>query len=707
MQRLWALAVVAACVWMGAGASTVSAQPEGEADGPSAAGEDAPAAEPTEPASDPDGAPVEDAARTETSPEPETGTDGSENENGDATDDGNLETDDGRPTLRPPEALEPPAVELPEEPTGDEATSGGESFPDPEAAADQLLEGAPPSSDPTQAWSAPQAGLTLHGYFRVRGNLWDSFFLGRQGPVDGGTTDPDPPFSRFRPWENGIVPPGGCGDSPETDETIAPACGSETLGFANMRLRLEPTIALSDDVRVHLQLDIFDNVVLGSTPAGLYFDGGGGFSPTGVTFTRTDRSPRVPLGSYVGSQSAPQSLTNSLTDSVLVKRAWGEVTNRGLGQLRFGRMGAHWGLGLLWNGGDGIDSDWQTNVDRIMAVTKLAGLYFVGAYDFAAEGYTGLAINDPFQIPYDVAQDDEVDQFVFAVARRMDKEEQETELQSGGWVLNAGLQFVYRAQKLSSANLSNPFLLEPNTRSGTTNDFVRRESEAFIPDLWVQFLYGDLRLELEAVFVGGSLENSNNDAFAQEDFSILQFGFAFEGEYRLLDDQLGFYFNAGYASGDSNVEGLSLNGDPLSQSPGGSRGADNISTFRFHPNYRIDLILWRNIIGQVAGAYYFAPGISYDFIRNPFGQLFGARADFIYSRAATPIQTWGNDPNLGVEINASLYYRSEDGPEIYDGFYGSLQYGILFPMAGLGYLDGDSRDTSNAQVIRMILGVLY
>ena len=39
-----------------------------------------------------------------------------------------------------------------------------------------------------------------------------------------------------------------------------------------------------------------------------------------------------------------------------------------LGQLRFGRMPSHWGLGMLVNAGDGIDCDYQTNADRIMFV---------------------------------------------------------------------------------------------------------------------------------------------------------------------------------------------------------------------------------------------------------------------------------------------------------------------------------------------------
>lgn len=607
------------------------------------------------------------------------------------------------PRLRPPADFEPPEVgpagadETVEETTAGEDDDGAD-LPDPDAAQDQLLGGAPPSSDPTDGgWTAPQTGLTVHGYLRVRGNLWDNFFLGRDRPNGGAAGELDLPFSRFRPWENNIIPAGGCGASPEPGTPTTP-CGSETLGFANMRFRLEPTLALSDDVRIHTQIDILNNVVLGSNPNGLVLDPGNSFARTpGAT------------GSIVGAQTAPDSLTTSIGDSLIVRRAWAEVTNRGLGQLRFGRMGAHWGLGMLWNGGDGIDSDFQTDVDRIMAVTKIAGLYLIGAYDFASEGFAAVPLENSLRIPYDVAQDDEVDQFVFAVAKRMDEEEQRATLENGGWVLNAGLQFMYRAQKLSSNGLNNPFLLEPPARTGESSAFVRREAESFVPDLWVQFLFGKLRLELEAAFIGGSVENTENNSFVLQNLDVLQFGLAFEAEYRLLDDKLGFYFNTGYASGDSNVEGLSLDGDPVTQRPAGSEGSGSLTTFRFHPNYRIDLILWRNIIGQVAGAYYFKGGVSYDFLRNSFGQLFGARADLIYSRASSPLQTWGNDPNLGVEANVTLYYRSEDGPDLIDGFYGMMQYGILFPMSGLGYLSGETGapDLSNAQTLRLLLGVQY
>jgi hypothetical protein len=109
---------------------------------------------------------------------------------------------------------------------------------------------------------------------------------------------------------------------------------------------------------------------------------------------------------------------------------------------------------------------------------------------------------------------------------------------------------------------------------------------------------------------------------------------------------------------------------------------------------------------QVTGAYYFRPGISYDFVKDDFGQLFGARLDVIWSRASAVLQTPGNDPNLGIELNAQIYWRSDDGPEKDDGYHAALQYSVLFPMHGLGYYyRSTSLDT--AQSIRLVLGVVY
>ena len=115
---------------------------------------------------------------------------------------------------------------------------------------------------------------------------------------------------------------------------------------------------------------------------------------------------------------------------------------------------------------------------------------------------------------------------------------------------------------------------------------------------------------------------------------------------------------------------------------------------------------------RVAGGYYFKPGVSYDFIHDPYGQQAGARFDVIYSRASAARQAWGNSGNLGLELDVSLYYRSEDGPDPLDGFYSTLQWGILFPFQGLKYADGTLGDgaapsSKNAMILRGVVGIAF
>jgi uncharacterized protein (TIGR04551 family) len=397
----------------------------------------------------------------------------------------------------------------------------------------------------------------------------------------------------------------------------------------------------------------------------------------------------------------------------MVRRAWAEVRNRGLGELRFGRMGNHWGLGILANGGSGLDADFQSDVDRIMAITRIVGFYVFGAWDFASEGYVYESPVD-VRVPFDAVRNDDVDQFTFGIARRSTPEEQEAALQHGDLVLNGGLFFVYRTQNLTTEGTRSPLDWQADPV------IFRRGFEVFVPDVWVQLLYENLRLELEAAMLIGTIDNHSLGTMpgfptGEPPYQILSFGTAFEGEYRLLNKQLGIYFYCGFATGDADVEGLvrTTDGQVFRQEPRPGGPDRNLTAFSFHPNYRIDLIFWRTIMRQFGSAYYFRPGISYDFIRSSYGQLLGARADVIWSRASEPVQTWGNQPDIGLEIDLQAYYRSEDGPDLLDGFYASLQYGIFFPFGALGYLPNQLpegfpfRGGQNAQTLRLILGVQY
>jgi uncharacterized protein (TIGR04551 family) len=374
-------------------------------------------------------------------------------------------------------------------------------------------------------------------------------------------------------------------------------------------------------------------------------------------------------------------------DSIKARRAWAEVRNRDLGELRFGRMPMHWGLGMIYNSGNRLDDDRSTELDRVLGVTKLAGFYLSASMDFLAAGFFDESA--PVR-PLDQSQLDDVDQFTFSVARRHDPEELSAAIERGELVLNGGLQLSLRSQD----SIYSPPALSSNSPLKTIN------ANTTTADVWGLLRYRSLRVELEAAWVSGAMDDLLAASGKQLDIS--QLGYTLETELRLVDEKLGLYFDHGFASGDSSVEGLSTGADFVSQQDGDK----TVSTFRFHPSHRVDLILWRNLMTQVTGAYYFKPGISYDFIRNSFGEQLGARLDIVWSRASSYVQTWGNRSDLGVELDLSLYFRSEDGPELDDGFHAMAQYGVLFPMGGLAYNHGN-QNLDTAQTLRLVLGVMF
>ena len=226
----------------------------------------------------------------------------------------------------------------------------------------------------------------------------------------------------------------------------------------------------------------------------------------------------------------------------------------------------------------------------------------------------------------------------------------------------------------------------------------------YVPDLWVQLLYKKFRFEAEGVLVAGSLDSVavNRRGYSS---NLRQWGLATQTELKAMEDRLRLDFGFGWASGDNGLIPPSGTKSTLSPSRLGGIGATTLLNrnpgdttyreFRFHPDYRIDLILNRNILGRVEGEYYFRPSVDYDFSRSLEGQKFGGGAAVIWSRTSSFIQSPGHKSDLGIELDFSLYYQSKDGslndnPDKMGGFFTMLQYGVLFPLGGLGYLPGEN-----------------
>ncbi len=182
-----------------------------------------------------------------------------------------------------------------------------------------------------------------HGYLRTRGEFFNNMQLGRGKDLSGYTLFP-----------GGIIgnPPG----SSQSD--------------ANFRFRFQPTFEVSEDLSIYLQADIFDNILLGSDPS-------------------TDHylDPFTPLAVFANTHGS---------GTVNVKRVWGRV-NTQLGEFLFGRMGYHWGLGILHNDGNCLDCDYGDTSDRIaFAPRDFKGHHFTVMLDLLDKGQstTGDTICD-------------------------------------------------------------------------------------------------------------------------------------------------------------------------------------------------------------------------------------------------------------------------------------------------------------------------
>lgn len=521
--------------------------------------------------------------------------------------------------------------------------------------------------------------LELHGYFRVRPELYHKFYMRNDDALF------NRPMVMVR--DRDTDPDGYLGEDCREDGGNRKTCQNATLAGANMRLRVEPTLNISEEVWIKSQLDFLDNVMLGTSPAQYQNYGGGDMVATSTV-----------MGNNVAT-------TNG--DMIAVRRVWAEVMTP-LGQIRFGRMADEWGLGMLHNAGNGIDQDFGDTVDRLMFQAKLNNWLIAPAFDFPSEG---VSMTSAAGRPFDVSQLDDTYQLVGIVAYKHDEEDQRAMLRRGDLVINTGLHFTYRSQVLSfevsdvATSRSDPSIDDYH--------FYRRDMWAITPDLWFQLLYDTFHLELEVAMVYGEVGNSEkyvSDYDEARGLTLTQWGGVLQADFGLLSDQLRIGLEFGFASGDKDVEGLN---SPTTFEQYNGPNSDTFSAFAFNPAYNTDLILYHDILGSVSQSYYFNPWLRYDFLRSEMGKQLWIRFDVLYSRAVFDQTTISNNSsNLGVELNGQVMYVSSDN------FHIGMRYGVLFPLGGFkGTVDPDlnpdtensftDRDLTIPQTLQVLLGVSF
>ncbi len=551
----------------------------------------------------------------------------------------------------------------------------------------------------------------IDGYIRLRSDYMHDFFLGLgYSHAPNGSIVSNLATYGLPPFPTPIDCP-----SPNKGGSLDSNCSAKDIGGANLRLRLEPTLNVTDQVRVHAQIDVLDNTILGSTPdslAGLQgYNVPPAMSATGAV-SSTGVPGVAPSPFQSNSQDPPEIGQNGFTSSIRAKRAWAEIDTE-FGSIRFGRMPWHWGRGIFYNDGGCADCDVGTTVDRVMGLTTIYGHQLALAWDLGSQGITtqqlSLGRMDPNGYPYDLSQNDDVLQLMGSITRIDNPISLRERIDRGDVVANYGLQVVYRNQgnigvapTIDDATIS-PYggqPLQPDQVAGLTP----YGAWSVTPDLWFKLYYKSFTLEAEGIGVLGHIEHPGILSADNKPLTLAQAGWVVASELRLFHDAFLVGFEVGGATGDQAFSpGQYLNYRwHFVQQPAGDNA---IHDFHFSPDYHVDEIFFRHIMGTVTNATYFKPQAAYWFDLGRTRAI-GINGGAIFSMAEVPVSTPGDALLYGVETNLGLGYRNTA-----EGFYAGFVWGVFWPLEALdrplNVWGSDAANASAAQILRVNLGVKF
>jgi uncharacterized protein (TIGR04551 family) len=238
--------------------------------------------------------------------------------------------------------------------------------------------------------------------------------------------------------------------------------------------------------------------------------------------------------------------------------------------------------------------------------------------------------------------------------------------------------FEYKTQAWESS-------LASNTPLGATPSplvYEQRNLKMYSPDLWAKVGLGRITLEAELVGQLGSVDLVASAPSAAmldvRNYNIRKYGGSGRFTFRGFEGKLRLGLESGFASGDqwdnipqgaTNLAYANPFGDPAAAS-----GA-TLSQFAFNRDYKVDLILWRHLVGAVSNAAYFKPFVQYDITRSITFKVAN-----VTSLALKKVATPGNDRVYGTEFDGDLGYAG-------NGLFVGISYGVLFPLGAMGHPD--------------------
>ncbi len=427
---------------------------------------------------------------------------------------------------------------------------------------------------------------------------------------------------------------------PATPLANAKERGEKILSWGGVKLHLEPIINVAETMEIHSKLTLMASRLVG----------------TDNVLPDTKENGLLP-----GTQL-------EVDPSIRVEGLWGTLDTP-IGELRVGRMPFHWGLGMLYNDANTVDSNTTgDHLDRVMFIVPVMGFKIIPAFDYISEGAM-LRYNDHF---IDASSRD--DGWQVALMFTMQEEDPavlEEKLLKENTVYEFGFFGSYSWKSDKATEVTTPYADTPIDGNiidpAKTYTLSEQDARMLTLDLWGNIYYKNFSIKAELAFMDGKLGRFRNDDISSR-VSAQMFGAALEMQWKYIPRKLHFTLLGGMATGD---KGNGVQGDSMTI-PGRAidtaLGLDmKVENFRFHRDYNINSFIWREVLGRFTSGYYASFDTQY-FFRDDISM----RGGLTYSGAWFAKQTpGGKGTPIALEPFVGAYYSGDSG----------LRAGLTFQLA--------------------------
>ncbi len=375
-----------------------------------------------------------------------------------------------------------------------------------------------------------------------------------------------------------------------------PSGGSSQASFQTLFLRLRPKLVVNDNVYVKSEWWV-------GNPVSGFFGGA-------VPYTSDSRQ-------FYSNQSRGSSLT--------AQRFWAEILTD-LGTAQVGRAPLHWGLGLVWNSGEGLWDRYMSTADTVRLVSKFGSFSIVPGVNFYSAGNTVGGASTFSTAGGGTYTTNGGDGGVREYSLQLKYENLDEEVEGG-------VNFVRRLS--GAAQDPNGGLLGALGTAGSSNYNIW--------DLYAKKRLGRFTIAAEAPVTQGNVSGLDYSTWAVAS----ELGFK-------LDDNWDFSLKAGRAPGQPNSAGAI---------------PDSFRAFFFNPAYRLGMIMFNYQLANFAGPNMANnPAISEASLRSIYDNPI-VNASYLMFKGVAKVEKWSFDMAM---IYAVADVAAQSGQKFYNTWSRSI-----------------------------------